>query len=159
MTNLTRSQFTIALTRALSPSRPIQSPEHLKGREDQIDGINKALMAVGRQIFIYGHMGVGKTSLAHTVSFQHQSSDNDPILLSCGGGVTFYTIIKDLFEKALPDDPRVIERASEGCAEFQRNLINSEGVEYGGSYKRDRDSVRRSKEPGSVNDRHEVARR
>ena len=48
----------------LFPSSPIQSHEFLFGRDGQLDRIRKALMAPGRQVFIYGERGVGKSSLA-----------------------------------------------------------------------------------------------
>jgi MoxR-like ATPase len=67
--------FATILGRVLSPSRAIESPELLKGRDDQLREIRRAWYQGGRQIFIYGFRGVGKTSLAQTAAFQHQSSD------------------------------------------------------------------------------------
>ena len=40
--------FGKALSRVLSPSQPLQSEEFLKGRAEQLHGIEKALYAPGR---------------------------------------------------------------------------------------------------------------
>jgi uncharacterized protein len=67
--------FGIALHRVLSPSHAIQSAELLRGRTEHLAEIRRALYSPGRQVFIYGHRGVGKTSLAQTAAFERQSSE------------------------------------------------------------------------------------
>jgi Cdc6-like AAA superfamily ATPase len=124
------------MARVLSPSQPIQSPEHLKGRDRQLRGIEKALYVPGRHIFIYGYRGVGKTSLAHTAAFQHQSPDNHPILLTASELATFFTIIHDMFKKSFPSDPRVIRDTLKAGA----------GLKFGGLSA----DVRRSIEKGQA---------
>ena len=65
--------------RVLSPARAIDSPELLKGRDEQLQEIRRgAWYQGGRQIFIYGYRGVGQTSLAQTAAHQHQSAA-DPV--------------------------------------------------------------------------------
>ena len=64
--------------RVLSPARAIDSPELLKGRDEQLQEIRRARYQGGRQIFIYGYRGVGQTSLAQTAAHQHQSAA-DPV--------------------------------------------------------------------------------
>ena len=58
----TKGKFGEELGRILSASRLIQSIEHLKGREKELDTIDKSLYAPGRHVFVYGDRGVGKCS-------------------------------------------------------------------------------------------------
>ncbi len=97
--NLDKENFAAVLHQHLSPSSPIQSPEHLFGRGAQLREIEEALFARGRHIFIYGDRGVGKTSLAQTAAFSHQGADNDPILLTCGRDASFYQIINAIVSR------------------------------------------------------------
>lgn len=98
---LDRETFAATLHAHLSPSSPIQSLEHLHGREQQLRVIDQALFAKGRHVFIYGDRGVGKTSLAQTAAFSHQSSDREPIIVTCGRDVTFFRLIRSIVEKLL----------------------------------------------------------
>jgi len=84
-----RARFVEILTAHLSATRPIQSQENLYGREPQLRQIEQALCAVGRSVFIYGELGVGKTSLAQTVAYSQQSAKHNPILLACTPETTF----------------------------------------------------------------------
>lgn len=87
--HLSRDAFVQALHDTLSPSGPIQSIEHLFGRDKQLREIDSALSAPGRHVFIYGDRGVGKTSLAQTAAFAQQSADRDPLLIGCNRHTTF----------------------------------------------------------------------
>lgn len=80
----------------LFPSSPIQSHEFLFGRDGQLDRIRRALMAPGRQVFIYGERGVGKSSLAGAAAAEVQSADAVPLHASCGSGSTFTGVIWNL---------------------------------------------------------------
>ena len=104
----TEEEFAAIMRRVLSPSRAIESPEFLKGRDAQLREIKKAWYQSGRQIFIYGYRGVGKTSLAQTAAHQHQSADNQPIRVICEPDTTFHRIIHDIFNRAFPSDPRIL---------------------------------------------------
>lgn len=86
---LTRDEFVEILHKHVSPTSPIQSQEHLFGRERQLQLVEQALFAPGRSVFIYGDRGVGKTSLAQTIAYSHQSATYDPILLACDPQTTF----------------------------------------------------------------------
>lgn len=88
----------------LSPARPLQSEEFLKGRADQLHGIEKALYAPGRHVIIHGLRGVGKSSLAQTAAFKI-ATGHDPIIVSCDPQSTFKSIIKDIFDEILGKDP------------------------------------------------------
>lgn len=92
----------------LSPARPLQSEEFLKGRADQLHGIEKALYAPGRHVIIHGLRGVGKSSLAQTAAFKI-ATGHDPIIVSCDPQSTFKSIIKDIFDEILGKDPRIAE--------------------------------------------------
>ncbi|GAB6263229.1 AAA family ATPase [Photobacterium sp. R1] len=77
-----RKEFMSVLHEVLSAANPIDNINQLFGRAKQVDDIEMALHAKGRHAFIYGDRGVGKTSLAHSVAYVIQSSDNKPILVS-----------------------------------------------------------------------------
>ena len=89
ISNLKREEFVDILHKHVSPTSPIQSQEHLFGRGRQLEQVEQALYAPGRSIFIYGDRGVGKTSLAQTVAYSHQSATHNPILLACDPQTTF----------------------------------------------------------------------
>lgn len=66
------------------PSQPIRSPEMLFGRHTQLQRTMTSLETPGRSVFIYGERGVGKTSLAQTAAYMVNSSETEPVFLSCG---------------------------------------------------------------------------
>lgn len=90
-------KFVKIMRQVLSPSRAIETPELLKGRDDQLREIKKAWYEGGRQIFIYGYRDVGKTSLAQTAAHQHQSSEGLPIRVICEQDTTFNRLLRDIF--------------------------------------------------------------
>ncbi len=106
--------FGKALAHVLSPSQPLQSEEFLRGREEQLDGIRKALYAPGRHVFIHGFRGVGKSSLAQTAAFSLSSARHDPIILGCDNSNSFTSIIRDLFEEVMGRSPVVEKTIREG---------------------------------------------
>lgn len=108
-------EFGRALSKVLSPAQPLQSEEYLRGRAEQLHGIEKALYAPGRHVLIHGLRGVGKSSLAQTAAYKI-AQGHDPIIVSCDPQSTFKSIIKDIFDEAFGKDPRVVEeiRAKEG---------------------------------------------
>ncbi|SDB74440.1 AAA family ATPase [Belnapia rosea] len=95
--NLDRAAFEAVLRRTLSPSSPIRTPEFLRGRERSLEQIRRAFVQRGRQVFIYGDRGVGKTSLALTAAYEHQPSGYEPLILSCRG--SFFEIARDLLNR------------------------------------------------------------
>lgn len=103
--------FGKALSTVLSPAQPLQSEEYLKGRAEQLHGIEKALYAPGRHVLIHGLRGVGKSSLAQTAAYK-LSEGSDPIIVSCDPASTFKSIIKDIFDEAAGKDPRVFEETN-----------------------------------------------
>jgi Cdc6-like AAA superfamily ATPase len=94
---LDQDRFIQILQRHLRPSSPIESFEHLYGREKQLEQIKQALFSPGRHVFIYGDRGVGKTSLARTAAFQHHpSGQGEPVSVACGTGTTFISLMGDI---------------------------------------------------------------
>lgn len=89
-------EFGARIHGVLFPSSPIQTHEFLFGRDDQMERIRRALMAPGRQVFIYGERGVGKSSLATAAATELQSSDANPLHASCGKQSTFSSVIWSL---------------------------------------------------------------
>lgn len=123
-------EFGERLSRVLSPARTIQTAELLRGRADQLDEIRRAFYAPGRQIFIYGHRGVGKSSLAQTAAIERQSSERNPIILSCSAESSCFSVIRDLACRAIPSDPRIIKATLQRVGKFSFGGV---GVELGSS--------------------------
>lgn len=96
---LTLDQFVAVLHNHVSPTAPIQSAEHLFGRASQMQQVQQALYAPGRSVFIHGDRGVGKTSLAQTVAYSHQSASREPVLLACDPHSTFLGIMANALEQ------------------------------------------------------------
>ena len=99
--HIEKFKFGEKLHELLSPARPIQSVEHLQGREKELDKIEKSLFAHGRHIFIYGDRGVGKSSLAAAAANQCQSSDAPYIDVSCAPDSTLKSIVANIAYMAL----------------------------------------------------------
>ncbi|CDG54346.1 MULTISPECIES: AAA family ATPase [Halomonadaceae] len=116
--NYTRDEFGRRLNQVVSPSRPIISIEHLVGRDDQLKRIEKALYAPGRNVFIFGERGVGKTSLAATAANQWQSSDSEYIDISCAPDSTVKSIVANIASQAIgfkwSSQTKTVERATFG---------------------------------------------
>lgn len=98
---LTRDDFAVKLNEVLSASVPIRSVEHLIGRSDELETIDRALYQSGRHIFIYGDRGVGKSSLGATAAYQYQSADAEPIFVSCSIDDTFNSIMANIANQAI----------------------------------------------------------
>lgn len=111
--NLDPQDFGKLIHEVLFPSAPIRSIEFLFGRDDQLGRISKALMAPGRQIFIYGERGVGKSSLAEVAALQYQSSDADLIQVSCSSDATFQSVVWELIKKTKTESCDVVSVKAE----------------------------------------------
>ncbi|MBN9466032.1 MAG: ATP-binding protein [Brevundimonas sp.] len=93
---------------ALYPSRAISDPLHLKGRTEALRDAKQALSAPGRQLFVHGFRGVGKSSVALTAA-QSLSAYAKPALIFCSAEATFYSIIRDICAASLKYDPLASE--------------------------------------------------
>ena len=96
-----QEQFERALRTFVRPSTPIQSFEYLIDRSPQLNQIEEAIVSPGRHVFIYGDRGAGKTSLAQTVAYLHQSSFASPVFCACGRQTGFASIVTDVVEQLL----------------------------------------------------------
>ena len=65
------------------PSSPIREASRLYGRAKQLQQVERELLSPGRSVFIFGDRGVGKTSLAQTAAYITNSTEEDPVLVSC----------------------------------------------------------------------------
>lgn len=99
--NFTQEQFGRKLNEVVSPSHPVLVVQHLKGRDIQLERIEKALYATGRNIFIYGERGVGKSSLAATAANQWVKGTSKYIDVSCSPDSTIYSIISSIASQAI----------------------------------------------------------
>jgi Cdc6-like AAA superfamily ATPase len=106
------------LAENLTPSKSIQTPERLFGRSKNLTAIDRALSSPGRQIFIYGDRGVGKTSLALTAAHLHTDSDLAPIQVMCGRYSTFAEVIQAVGNATVPVEKRMAEKSSGGGFNF-----------------------------------------
>lgn len=99
--NISKEKFTDILNEYLTPSDPVKDERHLYGRTANLREIDTALSARGRQIFIYGERGVGKTSLAYTAAYQHIADGEPPIYIPCSRDTKFYPLIQHLAGRLL----------------------------------------------------------
>ena len=137
------ADFGAMIGKVLSPSRPLQSQEFLRGRDEQLSGIKKALYQPGRHVLIYGFRGVGKSSLAQTAAYA-LSIGADPILVGCEAKSTLTTVIEDVINEAVNKNPTTEKKVKEAGASFS-------SFGFGGSIKTTT-QVSAVTEPGSVNE-------
>ena len=111
--NVTDEMLKRVLAENLTPSDSIKTPERLFGRAKNLTTIDRALSSPGRQIFIYGDRGIGKTSLAVTASYLHTGVENLPIYVMCGKTNNFAQVIQSI-GNALTTVSERIERPGTG---------------------------------------------
>jgi len=97
---LSEATFVSILQSRLSPSSPIHELALLKGREDQFEQIRRAFHSPGRQVFIHGDRGVGKSSLALAVGNYLSPEGKPPVQVACNGQ-SFYPLIRDIGNQLL----------------------------------------------------------
>ncbi|MBN9003126.1 MAG: ATP-binding protein, partial [Rhizobiales bacterium] len=121
-----RTDFELQLQKTLSPTTPIRSSEHLRGRERKLEDIRRALVQPGRSIFVHGDRGVGKTSLAQTAAFEHQSASSSPIMIGCDATSTFGRIAQQITTKLLKLDATLIKASTSTKAGISKAPISIE---------------------------------
>lgn len=102
----------------LTPSDTIKTPERLFGRQKNLQIIDRALNSPGRQIFIFGDRGVGKTSLALTAAFLHSASESPPIHVMCGRTNGFAEVMHAIGNSLIPIQDRVEKPGAGGGFNF-----------------------------------------
>jgi hypothetical protein len=90
-------------THIFVPSSPIRLRDQLRGREREYERTLSTLKIPGRSAFIYGERGVGKSSLAWTAAQEFNSSDADPIRVTCHPAITFPRLVAQI-AKRMHDD-------------------------------------------------------
>ncbi|QDL92464.1 ATP-binding protein [Paroceanicella profunda] len=123
-----QSEFGRKLSQVLSPSRPLHSEEFLRGRQQQLDGIRKALFQPGRHVLIHGFRGVGKSSLAQTAAYVI-SGKTDPIIVGCDESSTLESVIKDILSEACNTDPSIRSKIIEKKIGFANKILSAERSE------------------------------
>lgn len=126
---VTEDEFREVLAEYLTPSLAVRTPERLFGREKNLLAISRALSSPGRQIFIYGDRGVGKTSLAYTAAVANAHASGDPIYVVCSKTSTFSDIIHAV-GNATVDVKKRMERAASGQS-LALSIPNVAGATYG----------------------------
>ncbi|WP_182083850.1 ATP-binding protein [Aureimonas sp. ME7] len=128
LTSVSRDEFQQILASNLTPSATIKTPELLFGRERALTQIERALASQGRQVFIYGDRGVGKTSLALTAAHLLNGSTAPPIYVVCSQNDKFEDVIRAIGVAVL----RVEERFEKSAAAA---TIGATFAGFGGSFK------------------------
>lgn len=85
----------------LTPRRPIRSAEYLRGRLPVLEDLERDLRHFHSVAFIYGHRGVGKTSLARTAAQNVHGSGNEHIYIACAPGARMLQIFREIGEEML----------------------------------------------------------
>src|ERR1700738_2196253 len=116
--NISDQDLKQVLSENLTPSDSIKTPERLFGRESTLRMIDRALSSPGRQIFIHGDRGVGKTSLALTAAYLQTDSHLTPIQVMCGRYSTFAEVMQAIGNATIPVETRMAERLSGGGLNF-----------------------------------------
>lgn len=125
-------EFGKRLGEILSASRPIHSIEYLKGRDKELDTIKKSLYAPGRQIFIYGDRGVGKSSLGQTAAYLYQDSGAAPIFVSGSPDDSFNTVIANIINQAIRQPRTEIIKKTKSTSVEIGGIRFGEGIETSG---------------------------
>ncbi|WP_209598877.1 ATP-binding protein [Ruegeria sp. HKCCSP351] len=112
-------EFGKLMARVLSPSRPLQSEEFLKGRSKQLSGIKRSLIQPGRHALVHGLRGVGKSSLAQTSAYALAETET-PVLIGCDETSTFATIIREVFDQMNGRSPNFEKAIRETGLTFAR---------------------------------------
>ena len=126
--NVTDEDLKLVLKENLTPSDTIKTPERLFGREKNLRTIDRALNSPGRQIFIYGDRGVGKTSLALTAAHLHASTESPPIHVMCSKTGTFSQIMQAIGNAQIPIGDRIEKTATGGALNLTLPGVGTVGV-------------------------------
>ncbi len=124
-------EFRAIIAANFTPSEEIKTPERLFGRARNLMAIDRALNSPGRQIFIYGDRGVGKTSLARTAAQMHNASGAAPIYVPCGQATTFASAIQAIGLDTVSVMSRMERAASGRGLNFGIPVLGSVGVSTG----------------------------
>jgi hypothetical protein len=116
--NISDRDLKRVLSENLTPSDSIKTPDRLFGREKNLRSIDRAFASPGRQVFIHGDRGVGKTSLALTAAYLHTGIENLPIYVMCGKTNNFGQTIQAIGTALIPVEERLTGSTSGGGFNF-----------------------------------------
>lgn len=114
ISSLSDSAFKQILSENFTPSATIKTPERLFGRAKALTTIDRAFASSGRQVFIYGDRGVGKSSLAETAALLHQDSAHAPIYVACANSGSFAEVLAAIGNSTLDITKRVEQSGATG---------------------------------------------
>lgn len=112
--SLSDAEFRKLLAENFTPSATIKTPERLFGRTKALTTIERAFASAGRQVFIYGDRGVGKTSLAETAANLHQDAGSPPIYVPCANSGSFAEVLTAIGNATVSIAQRVEQRGATG---------------------------------------------
>lgn len=98
------------LSAHLTPSKEIADPARLKGRDAQLIRVARTFNSEGRNIFIHGDRGVGKTSLARTAATVNNFAGAEHIYVACGENTSFGEVLQAVGNAVVPVARRMAER-------------------------------------------------
>jgi len=122
--NLSEPEFVQILNAHLSPSSPINQLALLCGRLEQTEQILRAIHSPGRQVFIHGDRGVGKSSLAIAMGNYLSPEGRAPIQIACNGQ-DFQTLIRDIGNQLLSFLPVGPAKTAKRTVGFQKFGISA----------------------------------
>lgn len=131
ISTVSESDFRKIIAENFTPSEEIRTPERLFGREKNMRIIDRALNSPGRQIFICGDRGVGKTSLAVTAAHVYAGSDSSPIYVPCGKNTTFAAAIHAVGKQTVDVNDRIERPAVGRTINFNIPAIGGFGLSGG----------------------------
>lgn len=101
------------LSAHLSSAREISDPARLFGRDKHLREIRRSFMSPGKQVFIFGERGVGKTSLAQSAATANTYEGASHIYLACGSDSTFHSVIDTISSSLLSNMPALRDSLKE----------------------------------------------
>jgi uncharacterized protein len=122
-------QLADTLNAHLTPSKEIADPARLKGRDHHLIHINRAFNSEGRNVFIYGDRGIGKTSLARSAATQNNFSEAKHIYVTCGENTSFGQIVQAIGHAVVPISKRMTQKKVAGGGS-----VGMFGTSVGGTY-------------------------
>lgn len=132
ISRLSDHEFGQLLGQHLRPSQWIDRPEQLRGRAKHLQEIKRAFYSPGRQVFIYGDRGIGKSSLAITAAHVLTGSSHSPLYIPCGQYSTFEDLVR-----AVVDSVTAPEQRHSAVSQSGSLNLGYSGATVGGSYSRD----------------------
>ena len=105
--NLNEVQLREILNKNFTPSKEIMTPERLFGRQAHLCQIGRAFNSEGRNIFIFGDRGIGKTSLARTAAKLNNFQEEKYIYIPCGEFSSFGDVMKAVGQSVILVEDRM----------------------------------------------------